>query len=310
MSHSGSFPKLWISAGDRNRATYCGGRSMNAGFTKPAQKHCRSFARTCLRMRLNGLVAQPGTRFRARAYTSAAFAISPPWDEITRRPDNCTARSGRSRLDPNPIDGHQEVHLVAQAGRDICHLEQLLSDLVRRGQVRGHMVRKGSRIAEIPGLVNENMSSSFERWDGILDTLAQGIREGVCIRADRVVEELDLGPEVGARCIDRDDPEAPTPLRHDVVTSILGSLRSDDGRFRADLSGDRLASDLLALQDQHDAERFVVCEAATDHFAVSRFENLECERRLRKQDGMQREQREPHAGPAIPREGISLRHFG
>jgi len=229
---------------------------------------------------------------------------------MTRRPDNFTARLGRSRLDPDPIDGYQEVRLPAQAGRDIWHLEQLLSDLVRRGQVRGHMVRKGSRIAQIPSLVNENIPSSLERWNGTLDTLAQGIREGVRIRAERVVEELDLGAEVGARSIDRDDPEASPPLRHDVVSSILRSLGGDDGRFRADLSGDGLASDLFALQDQHDAERFVVCEAAADHFTVSRFENLECERRLREQDGMQREQSESHAGPAIPREGISLRYFG
>ena len=63
-----------------------------------------------------------------------------PQDAMTRRPDNFTARLGRSRLDPDPIDGHEEVRLPAQAARDICHLEQLLSDLVRRGQVRGHMV--------------------------------------------------------------------------------------------------------------------------------------------------------------------------
>src|SRR5207247_10616949 len=118
-----------------------------------------------------------------------------------------------------------------------------------------HMVRKGSRRGQLPSLVNTNIPSSLERWNGTLDTLAQGIREGVRIRAERVVEELDLGAEVGARSIDCDDPEASPPLRHDVVSSILRSLGGDDGRFRADLSGAGPASVLFALQAHPAPER-------------------------------------------------------
>src|SRR5438132_1584493 len=85
-------------------------------------------------------------------------------------------------------------------------------------------------------------------------------------------------------------------------------LRSDpvDGHEEFSLSaqprgGIRRLEELLshidraAIEDQGNPERLIVLEAASDHLSVSRLEHVQRQRGLRKQDRMEREERDTHA---------------
>src|SRR5207302_1877873 len=82
------------------------------------------------------------------------------------------------------------------------------------------------------------------------------------------------------------------------TSSVAGKLAATwyerDRGLRSGLARDGGAADFLAFEDEDDAERFVVGQAAADHLAVSRLEKLQRQGRFREQDRVQREQRQPH----------------
>src|SRR5205823_3887379 len=123
------------------------------------------------------------------------------------------------------------------------------------------------------------------------------------------LEERHLGAEIRPRAVDPEDLEASPAFRDDVVSTVLQAPRGDDRSLRPDPSREGQIADFLALQNQRDPEGLLVSEAAADHLAVAGLEDVEGQRRLREEDGMEREEGQPH-GPDIPRGTISLRHFG
>jgi len=132
---------------------------------------------------------------------------------------------------------------------DIEDLKQLLSGVVRCRQDRGHTVRKGSRVQLVPSLVNDNMAAGLDRLDDAFEEASDGLREGVRIRAEGIFEELHVGSQVRPGSVEAENSESPTPLHHDVILSILGSLRRDDSGPRPDLARDRGAANFLAFED-------------------------------------------------------------
>src|SRR5205823_3108662 len=63
------------------------------------------------------------------------------------------------------------------------------------------------------------------------------------------IEDLHVGSQVRPGSVEAENSESPTPLRHDVIASILGSLRRDDCGLRPDLARDRGAANFLAFED-------------------------------------------------------------
>ena len=93
------------------------------------------------------------------------------------------------------------------------------------------------------------MAAGLDRLDDAFEEASDGLREGVRIRAEGIFEELHVGSQVRPGSVEAENSESPTPLHHDVIPSILGSLRRDDRGLRPDLARDRGAANFLAFRN-------------------------------------------------------------
>ena len=104
-----------------------------------------------------------------------------------------------------------------------------------------------------------------------------------------VIEELDLAAQKRPFIVETLDFETPSAGGLDVEPAVLVAFHhSVDHRAAAEIG------DALRSTGQHDAEFGLAGDRFTDHFAVARLENVEWQRRARKEHGLQWKEGQKH----------------
>src|SRR5256885_12797078 len=142
-------------------------------------------------------------------------------DECYRSADSRASHSGRTGLDSDAMNQHEEFGLAPQAGRDVPLLEQFLTDLIRPGECGGDAIGQGPRIEMAPSLVDDGIAAGFECVHDALHQVSDGVCKDLRVVTQGILEELHVRPEEASGFVRSDDLEPPPTSAPDAVRPVL-----------------------------------------------------------------------------------------